>query len=303
MKQNELGCLTVPSKVLFFAVVLSLLGTVSATVAQDQGTQDQSADEMTTEAAPLLELPMPILADLNGDGQVKITAFGDSLTRGTGDFTAPNQDVQEVSRPQGDAGYPLRVENWLHVPVFNLGRPGEVFTTDGLPRFAQLVPHQGVDFVVVSGGSNDAFQMIFRSDYAQAAQTILNIARASGIQPIIATVPPVCCQHIGEQRFINEYNEVLRILGPVNGIPVADIDHAYQNTCNGNITSCALLNRPEGLHPNSAGYDVSAEAITATLLNINLFAPDGPALLAQALQVPVTSIRTVPDPTPPASEM
>ena len=44
------------------------------------------------------------------------------------------------------------------------------------------------------------------------------------------------------------------------------------------------------------------EVVTATLLGINIFAPDGPQLLELALNLPPGSIKTVPDPIPVAAE-
>jgi hypothetical protein len=58
------------------------------------------------------------------------------------------------------------------------------------------------------------------------------------------------------------------------------------------------MNLPEGLHPNSSGYDVVGEAVVASLLNIDLFAPEGPATLETALSLVPGTIITVPDAEP-----
>ena len=252
------------------------------------------AQEETTTSEPQM-ISDPIIRDVNGNGIIDIIAFGDSITRGVGDFTRTGEDVTEPSRPQGEAGYPLRVENFLHVSVQNRGVPGEVLFSEGLPRFALLIPASRPDFVVLSGGTNDAIHFTTDSEYSRAVQTMLNIAYAVGTVPIIATVTPVCCEHSGTRPFIESYNNILRGLAHTNNTDIADISHAYENTCRGE-EECHLLNLPEGEHPNTAGYDVSGEVVTAKFLNIDIFAPDGPLLLSQAIGVAATDIKTVPDP-------
>lgn len=258
---------------------------------------EETPEESPMEEMEDLELPAPVIGDLNGDGVVETDAFGDSITRGVGDFVSVGEEVESVGVPAGEAGYPLRIERLLGIPVSNLGIPGERLATQGLVRFAEAQPSRRPDVIIISGGSNDAIDQVPTADYQRSVQTMINIARATGTLPVLAGVPETCCEHSGLNLFIRPYNTVLRTLAAVNEIPFADIEHGYTNTCGGN-SECFLLNLPEGLHPNEAGYDVSAEVILASLLGIDIFAPDGPNLLAQALGLPAGSIRTVPDATP-----
>lgn len=268
-----------------------------AEMSDDEASED--AEEMEMED-PLLELPEPILGDINGDGMVTIDAFGDSITRGVGDGTSPGEVVEDASRPVGEAGYPLRLELSLGLPVSNLGDPGERLSREGLVRFINSIPARKPDIVIVSGGSNDAIDQINPSDFFRSVQTMINVARASGVTPVLASAPPSCCDASGFTPFIEAYDQEFRNLAVINDVPLADIGKGYSNTCR-SLNTCFLLNRPEGLHPNSEGYDVSAEIIMATLLGIDLFAPDGPALLEQALDLPEGSIKTQPDDVPAAS--
>lgn len=239
--------------------------------------------------------PVTLLRDVNGDGAVTIAAFGDSITRGVGDFISSSERIgEDVPHPQGEAGYPLRIEQSLHVPVANYGNPGERVSTDGLYRFARLIPHSGADFVVISGGTNDIVDEIGPNQFGRSMQTMVNIARASGIEPILAANPPACCNHAFFNGAISSYNEQLQTIAAANSIPYSDFNKAFTNTCN--IGNCDLLIRPEGHHPDEKGYDVMGEAIIATLFQINLFAPDGPALLEQAAGLPAGSVQTKPDP-------
>lgn len=302
-----------------FALLLALLASISIVFAPIVSAQsadsmdeeeteetDANADEetegegemgMEMEEEPMLELPEPLLGDINGDGVVTIDAFGDSITRGVGDGTFPGDEVEEASRPVGEAGYPLRLELALGLPVSNLGDPGERLSREGLVRFIESIPVRRPDIVIVSGGSNDAIDQINPSDFFRSVQTMINVARAAGVTPVLASAPPACCQASGFTPFIEAYDRQFVDLAVINEVEIADVGRGYFNTCR-DLETCFLLNRPEGLHPNSEGYDVSSEIIMATLLGIDLFAPDGPALLEQALGLPAGSVKTQPDDVP-----
>ncbi len=289
------------SYVLFSYQILFFLFCAVPTAFAQEETPTETPEEMPTEEMEVLELPEPVIGDLNGDGVVQTDAFGDSITRGVGDFVSVGEEVESVGVPSGEAGYPLRIELLLGIPVSNLGIPGERLATRGLVRFAESQPDRRPDVVIISGGSNDAIDQVPATDYQRSVQTMINIARATGTLPVLAGVPETCCEHSGLNAFIRPYNSVLRTLAAVNEIPFADIERGYLNTCGGD-SDCFLLNRPEGLHPNETGYDVSAEVILASLLGIDIFAPDGPDLLAQALGLPAGSVQTVPDPAPVTPE-
>lgn len=235
-----------------------------------------------------------LLVDINGDQVVTIVAFGDSLTRGTGDFIPAGEDIEILSTSSEEAGYPLRIEQRLGLSVLNRGDPGERLTENGLYRFAQIIPALRPDIVVISEGANDSFAGVDASRYFTYMQTAINIARALNITVVAGTIPTPCCNHSGISVFVSAYNQELRLASAVNNLRLADIQHAFQNTCR--VGRCELLNLPEGLHPNIEGYDVMGETVIAALYGINLFAPDGPALLEQALALPPGSVRTRPDP-------
>lgn len=247
----------------------------------------------------LLILSTPVsaqfLSDKNGDGQIGIIAFGDSLTRGVGDFIAAGGSVFETSTPSGQAGYPLRIESLLGIPVKNQGAPGEKFASEGVSRLAATVPGSSADFVIVSGGANDSIIRRTTGTMFRSMQIAVNIIRASGKTPVIATINPICCDRSSRGPIVRDYNASYRYLASVNNIKLADIERAFDNTCGGAISSCPLLNRPEGEHPNIEGYDVAGEAVIATLLEIDLFSGGGASDLAGALNVEESSIKTLPD--------
>lgn len=235
-----------------------------------------------------------LLIDNNGSGGIEIAAFGDSIVKGVGDFEAAHQKVFSVGDPSSEASFPLRIESLLQIPVTNMGRPGEVLSTSGLGRFAAKIPSLRPDIVIIHGGSNDAFNGISTAKFSHSVQAMINIAKAHGITPILANIPPSCCNHSQLPPRTNSYNQELRNISAANEVVIADNSKAFLNVCGGN-SECYLLNLPEGLHPNVEGYDVMGETSIAALLGIDLFAPDGPTDLESALGLPAGSVKTVPD--------
>lgn len=211
----------------------------------------------------------PLLTDRNGDGEIKIVAVGDSITSGIGDLVLPSQSFEVAPPAPRNGGYPARVADTTGVEVENRGVPGEEFI-DELPfRFASVLRTSRADIVLILGGSNDAIFQRGTSSYRRALQSILNIAAALGVQPIVLTIPGSCCDHEGLSAFTRAYSQIVRELGDINSVPVVDVEAAWDEECS-NPSTCSLLVRPEGLHPNVAGYDLMGKLVSETLLGEEL---------------------------------
>ena len=254
--------------------------------------------------APLVNedfLEGSVINDNNGSGSLEVLAFGDSITRGVGDFNAVGSFIESVS-PEvvGEAGYPLRIEALFGISVANNGSPGEELIDTGLKRFASAVTSQRPDIAIILEGANDAIFNKNDRTYFRKIQAAINIARATGAEPVLLTPTPTCCDREGRGPLINTYASRVREIAALNDVPLADTAKAFTNACGS--SDCFLLNRPEGLHPNSAGYDVISEVVAATLLRINIFAEDGRARLEEALNLQEGSVKTVPDPVPVTEE-
>jgi lysophospholipase L1-like esterase len=230
-----------------------------------------------------------IVSDINGDGFVRILAFGDSVTYGVGDGTRPGQSVDTLPVTDGTLGYPARVENLFGVLVDNRGFPGEELAMGGSERFVRVVRGSTADIVILKEGANDAFRKLDRGTYSKLIQKMVNTAHVLGKEIVIATIPRSCCDHDGRQPFTDSFSDVIRELAFVNEIRFADIDRAWRTTCV-NKEKCELYNLPDGLHPNTAGYDVIAQTIISSLLGIDIFVPGGSALLEGALGLPPGSV-------------
>ncbi|MCB0330230.1 MAG: SGNH/GDSL hydrolase family protein [Bdellovibrionales bacterium] len=205
------------------------------------------------------------LEDRNGDGEVRILAFGDSITFGIGDGFDPSQYVERPEIIPGVFGYPGRVETFLSVLVDNRGVPGETVVSEGVVRFqSELVQNQS-DYVLIMEGANDAVFQESPTNVRAKLQAMVNVARALGVEPILLTLTPTCCDRPGVLPFLYAYSSQIRELGATNDVTVVDVEVAFQEACP-DLDECTLLNRPEGLHPNTSGYDLIGKIVAEAIL-------------------------------------
>lgn len=246
-------------------------------------------------AAPALSTS-PYITDSNRNNVIDIAAFGDSITRGIGDLPPGPEGVFDPFQPREEAGYPLRLEQVLGIPISNNGIPGEFLTEEGIGRFIRLILNSPPDLIIVSGGSNDARLGRSSAAYFHAVQKMINVARVQGVQVMLLTPPPECCNHEPFAGAVSGYIGEMRNLAVTNDLPIADSAHAFANTCN--ISECELLNLPEGLHPNSVGYDVISEVVLGALFQFDIFTPAGQTAYEQAFGLPAGALIVVPDAVP-----
>jgi len=221
------------------------------------------------------------LSDQNGDDNIKILAFGDSITDGVGD--------------EEGIGYPNRLEQLIGILVDNEGDPGEELLNGGLERLSKIVQNSNADYVIIMEGANDAIHQISGPSYDRGLQKAINLIQAIGKTPILMTLPPGSEDHAGTVPITNGYSSVIQDLGSINSLTVVDLNLAWLTTCN-NLFRCQLYNLPEGLHPNSTGYTVMAQTIAAKLFNIDIFSVDGATQLESAFGLTPGSVIVKPIP-------
>lgn len=238
----------------------------------------------------LAQTSTSILRDVNGDSAISLLAFGDSITRGVGDGFSPGEETPDVIEPPiSEAGYPLRLENWLGLSVSNRGVPGERLAETGIFRFSSTISSSPADYILISEGANDSFSHTTEAVMKKNVQMMINITKALGKEPVLVGIPPSSGNHSGLRVFIDSYNRAYKDLADLNGLNFADMERSFSLACDID-EDCRLLNQPEGLHPNSKGYDAMAEVIVASLYGIDLLTPGGSAQLAQALGRPESSL-------------
>lgn len=235
-----------------------------------------------------------LLDDRNDDGTITILAFGDSQTYGTGDGTQPGAFVEEVPATDGTQGYPSRIRALTGIVVENLGVPGEQLTVEGVDRFPSVVLSSAADVVAILEGSNDAIQQVDSGTVRATLQRMINVARSLNKEVLLFTLPPPCCDRRDLALFTESYNRQIQSLATSNNIEIADLAHVWSTSC-GDTFACELFNVPEGLHPNTRGYDAVGQAVLAAMAEIDVFAADGATELEDFYGLPTDSVVIVPD--------
>jgi lysophospholipase L1-like esterase len=210
-----------------------------------------------------------ILTDQNGDGAIEITAFGDSITYGVGDGTEPGQYVSTIDSVGEPRGWPKRLSTSLGLSVLNAGSPGEQvvaqpnLTDSGVQRFPDVVIGSSADVVIIKEGANDAQHAVTSAELATSIQKMLNIARADNKKVVLSTLAPPTVQHAQFAPAVIEYSSAVRDLAVMNNVPIVDIAQGFLLACP-DLSVCPYYNLPEGLHPNTAGYDAIAQMYVDT---------------------------------------
>ena len=234
-----------------------------------------------------------ILTDRNGDEEIVLNGFGDSITFGLGDGLAPGISIDEVPLRSTAAGYPQRVAQLGGIQVENTGKPGEILSKQGYLRFPGIVANSIADLFIVMEGANDAIFRLSSEEYRNALQRMVNVAFSLGRTIILATPPPPCCSRDSLALFTRAYSQVIRDVAARNEVPLVDIERAWDSTCSG--SSCDLYNVPEGLHPNTKGHDVIGQTVLAALFGIDIFVEGGAAELEAALGLEEGTVIVKPD--------
>jgi lysophospholipase L1-like esterase len=205
-----------------------------------------------------------LITDVTGDGTVNVLTFGDSITYGVGDGLNPGEYVETIDDIGLAGGYPKRLSASVSAGVENGGVPGERLIWDGFARAASFVIGGDVDTIVIMEGTNDAIHRVEGREYRIALQRLINVARAEGKGILLNTLPPPVANRAPLALFTTLYSSIIRDLAVVNSVAVADVEQKFRSACP-DLEACQLYNLPEGLHPNSSGYDAIAQVVSEAL--------------------------------------
>jgi lysophospholipase L1-like esterase len=200
-------------------------------------------------------------------GQTRYICFGDSITDGVGD-----------TRPEGDRGYPVRLQTILtgagmDVEVIEEGVPGED-TSEALSRIDGVLGAGG-DVLILMEGTNDPSQNISFETTRFNLEEIASRAETAGLAVIHATtIPRIPSANRDPDNILNrQLNGEIRNLAGGAGRDLGDPFEVFG--AQPNLFSTLYWDNPDDAvgHPNAAGYDLMAELFADVIRGIDTVPP------------------------------
>ena len=167
------------------------------------------------------------------------------------------------------------------VRVVNSGRGGERAESAVGGLVSELALEQP-DVVLIMEGTNDLLRLDFTTSAPAAAaleQMVIN-ARIRGVDPILATIPPMRAVIEPASR-VAPLNELIRQIALRRGVPLVDVHQLLTSgQCGGAALVCI---GDDHFHPTSMGYDAIAAGFFDRIMTIYEGAGSaGPGVLSQA---------------------
>jgi acyl-CoA thioesterase-1 len=192
-------------------------------------------------------------AALDRTGPHQIVAFGDSLTAGYG--IGLDEAYPAVLQQLLDAeGYPFE--------VVNAGVSGDT-SAGGVRRLDWVLEGRDVAVLILALGANDGLRGLPPSEMKKNLATIIQQAKARGIQVLLAgfEAPPDA-----KERYVRDFVAVFPELAREQDVPL--IPSLLEG-----VAGVERLNQADGKHPNVEGARVLAAHVLESLKPL-LSAPD-----------------------------
>jgi len=173
--------------------------------------------------------------------KIKAVALGDSITYGL---------------PYGPVGSWVRYASNDKTEIINKGVNGET-TGQMLSRFAEDVVRSRPDFVIILGGTNDAFYNLSLEQYQNNIAAMVQMARQNKITPVLGIPIPV--NEATYESRLKIFRRWLTDYARENKIQVIDFYSALADSGTGYLSNQYNL---DNVHPNAAGYHKMAELVS-----------------------------------------
>jgi acyl-CoA thioesterase-1 len=206
-----------------------------------------------------------------------LVCFGDSLTSGF-------QTGSEVFATEVDAPYGGFIQQWVgaEANIVVTGICGEL-TREMVQRFRRDVLDAQPKMTVILGGTNDLGSGVLPTHICANLQQMYRLALDAGVQPIGVTVPSICLDDASTvsettvsdskriipawvQTHIDQRLELNRQIVEVSeGLDLTCLD-LFSETSEANSLLLASRFSSDGLHLNTAGYEMFARLVWRHLL-------------------------------------
>jgi len=210
--------------------------------------------------------------------EIRIVAFGDSITNGAGIGDVSEQDTFRYLL-QSD----LRKMSKINVKVFNAGVNGDI-TTTAIPRLERDVFQHKPDYVTVMFGVNDAgyyrpatdsmadTPRVSARDFRSNLEIIIKAIQDKNAIPVLVTPIPMNNFYAhkdfpayienGLNYVVDEYSQIIRDICNERQVHLIDVNMAFSN----DPDTVNLI--PDGIHPNKCGHRFIADLYIAEFVKI-----------------------------------
>lgn len=197
-------------------------------------------------------------ADFGDNDPSVVVAVGDSITFGKHDGGLDSCDHAY----RNSAGFCYRLANLTGKTVGNEGECGET-SYGGLDKIDGVLLRWRPGVVLIDYSPND---LPYGVDATIAnLRGMIAAARANKTVPVLGTLVPAVGEHDGWEPFIQQVNARILALCDEERLSCADHHKAFVNDPGFQTSPYALLDA-DGLHPNSAGYNLMAETWRGPLM-------------------------------------
>lgn len=184
--------------------------------------------------------------------EVKIAAFGDSLTYG---WMVGKGFIEFLEDMLLDK-YPAAKINML-----NLGLPGGT-AREGMFRLQPQVINESPDLVMIQFALNDGLQGYTAEDFFNSMEFIVSSIKKKNQNADILLLTSPLVYDEALQKLAAVYYEQIVLLGQKENIPVARVDLYWQEKINGGVNHRKLV-QGDLAHPTEEGHRLMAEAVAA----------------------------------------
>lgn len=226
-------------------------------------------------------------------GVTRILAFGDSLTAGVLLRTMVSSELSYPGQLARRLGSAYRAQT---IHVFNEGLPGERAVA-APPRLSAALARHRPEVVLLMEGTNDLGVPGDPSATAalEAIDRMLQIIRAAGATPVLATVPPIRASVLpAHAAWIPDFNHRVRSLAAARGVTLVDIHEVItRGRCSTGGSGSLPCLGPDGVHPTVDGYGLMADAffdIIVRRYDQPIPAHAGPSALVPEVPVRVAAV-------------
>jgi lysophospholipase L1-like esterase len=207
--------------------------------------------------------------DFGPNNPIRVTAFGDSITRGV----LGEVDGASVSTSNN---YPNNLQLGLRTlnpqfRVINRGMAGEV-TTDGRRRIRGVMALDKPGFILIMEGTNDATEDDDPAFIVANLESMVTQAQGNHTIPVIGTIPPNFRNDPTAQTIVRVANQMIRTMATTRKVVLAEI---FDGMNDRSLFASPERGIPDPLHPNERGY-VRMAGIWFTAMQQAIPAPPPP---------------------------